>query len=78
VSRFIRVKTFQPSEGSSYLPEFAYINLDTITHIREFPIKFPGDESKCIVHFTAAGGQTVYMPAEALIAIIERKEGKQP
>ncbi len=69
MSRFIKVKTSDASEGGTYQAEFAYINLDAIVEIKE-----QADPSWCYVVFHGNyHGRTVKMPAEALIAIIERK-----
>jgi len=70
MSRFIRVKTAEESEGGTYPAEFAHINLDAIVEIKELQ-----DPSRCLVTFHGQYHcRTVYMPAEALIALIERKE----
>ena len=68
MSRFIKVKTADESEGGTYPAEFAYINLDAIVEIKEQP-----DTSRCFVTFNGNYHcRTVFMPAEALIALIER------
>jgi hypothetical protein len=67
MSRFIKIKTLEASD--TYPAEFAHINLDAIVEIKEQP-----DPSRCYVVFHGNYHcRTVYMPAEALIAIIERK-----
>lgn len=70
MSRFIRVKTAEASEFGTYPAVYCHINLDFIMEIEEL-----ANPSACRVTFH--GNQhcrTVFMPAEALIAIIERKE----
>jgi len=70
MSRFIKVKTAEASEGGTYPAEFAHINLDAIVEIKE-----QADPSRCYVVFHGNyHSRTVFMPAEALIALIERKE----
>jgi len=73
VSRFIRVKTAEGSQyaGGIYKPEFAHINLDAIVEIKEDP----NDTSRCYVALQGREWtQCVFMPAEALILMINNKE----
>ncbi len=75
MSRFIRVKTGEIDFGNGPMREYRFINLDAVIEVQEYA----SDASRCYV--TLAGcdwSRTVFMPAEALIALIERKEGKQP
>ena len=74
MSRFIRVKISEVSEFGTYPARFAHINLDAITLIEEYP----DDTSHCHVSFGYGHGTQVFMPAEALIAIIDHKKGGQP
>ena len=70
MSRFIRVKTGEYDFGNGPLREHRFIDLDAVIEVQEDH----SDASCCRV--TLAGcdwSRTVYMPAEALIAIIERK-----
>jgi len=69
MSRFIKVKTADASEFGTYPARFSYINLDAIIEVEQYG----DDPARCRVVFQANHCQTVVMPAEALIAIIERK-----
>jgi hypothetical protein len=73
MSRFIRVKTGDYDLGNGPIREHRFIDLDSIIEVQEDA----SDASRCYV--TLAGcdwSRNVYMPAEAIIAIIEHKEGK--
>ncbi len=72
MSRFIRVKTGEPTEWNPR-SEYRYINLDAIVEVAEHP----EDASRCFVRYSAIEwSQLVIMPAEALVLIIEKKGGQ--
>jgi hypothetical protein len=69
MTRFIKVKTADASEIGTYPARFSYINLDAIVEVEQYG----DDHSRCRAVFQANHCQTIIMPADALIAIIERK-----
>lgn len=73
MSRFIRVKTGDYDFGNGPIREHRFIDLDAVIEVQEDT----SDASRCYVTLSGCDwSRTVYMPADALIAIIERNEQK--